>query len=98
MPAVRPNVGDGHDVDVIRIQRPDEHVAFVARADDADAQPVIELRAVVEVLRAQARRRRRAADDADVLQKLRRVVPTASSKFCLPSLFSSGVKFIACHS
>ncbi len=55
VPAVGADVGDRHDVDVVGIERADQHAAFVARADDADAEPVVELRPVVEVLRAEAR-------------------------------------------
>ena len=35
--AVGPDVGDGDDVDVVGIERADQHAAFVAGADDADA-------------------------------------------------------------
>ena len=52
--AVRPNVGDRADVDVVGIQRPDQHAPFVARAQDGDAQPVVDLRPIAEVHRPHA--------------------------------------------
>ena len=68
--AIRPNIGNRHDVDVIWIQRPDQHVAFIARADDAHAEPVVELRPIIEILGPKPDRGRGAADDADRGQKL----------------------------
>ena len=41
-----------HDVDVIGIERPDQHVPFVAGADDADAQRIVDL-LVAEVVAAE---------------------------------------------
>ena len=52
---IRPNVGDRHDVDVVGVERADQHVALVAGADDADAYGVFLVdRFVAEVQRAQA--------------------------------------------
>ncbi len=52
------------------LSAPIEHAAFVAGADDADAQPVVERRAVVEVNRAEARRGGRAACQHGAFQKV----------------------------
>ena len=40
MNIVRPDIGDRRDLDVLRIQGADQHVAFVARADHADPHRV----------------------------------------------------------
>ena len=74
----------------VGVERADQHAAFVAGADDADAQPVVELAVVAEVHGAQARRAAAPPASTEPFRKSRRVVPTASSKFCLPICFSSG--------
>ena len=51
---VRADVGDGDDVDVVRVERADKDTPFIAGADDGDRQRVLHL-AVAEVKRAEAR-------------------------------------------
>ena len=52
------------------IDRADENVAFIAGADDADAEPVIKLRPVAEILGAQPGGSGCSADDANRRQKV----------------------------
>ena len=48
------DIGDGFDLDVLRVQRADEHAAFIARADHADADRRADGRVVAEIEPAQA--------------------------------------------
>jgi len=51
---VGPDVGDGHDVEIVGIVAADEHAPLVARAEHADPQWVAHAPAVAEVDGAEA--------------------------------------------
>ena len=76
MNAAGANVGNGFDRDIFRRAATQQHVAFVADADDADADGIVDL-AIAEVHRAKPAPETTPAA-ATPLIKSRRVTPTAS--------------------
>ena len=37
------DVRDRHDLQIVRVERPDQHISFVPRADDPDANGIVDL-------------------------------------------------------
>ena len=64
MDVVRADIRDGHDLDVAGRDRAEQHVAFVASADHADAQRILDRGLVAKVHRAQTHARNGSGGDA----------------------------------
>jgi len=63
MDVVRANIGDRDDLDVVRIQRADQHTAFITRSNDADPDRVIHLVAVAKIRGTESAHRDRTGCD-----------------------------------
>jgi len=68
MHIVGPDVADRHDLHVFGVERPDQHAAFIAGADDRDAERVADGR-IAEIFAA-GRHAGSGADADDRLQKV----------------------------
>ena len=83
---VRPDISDGRDLDVLRIQGANQHVAFVARADHADAHRVGDF-VIAKVHRSQSA----AGDGACGNHAFEEVSPRDADRF--PIVISSNFAF-----